>query len=74
MNDMDDQPKWPDFKVRDGIWNAVTKIGTVKRRRHSVIFPNSGGKETALSYCNNCGGTFATGEPAVCCECGLAAC
>ena len=47
----------PDFTVRPDIWDDVTKIATVRRKRHTCVFPENE-METIVSYCNNCGSPF----------------
>lgn len=48
------------FTVRSGLWDNETKVATVGENRHTVIFPNCDGKESTLTFCNNCGESFAT--------------
>ena len=47
-----------DFTVRAGIWDDATRVAEVKRRRHTVIFPENYGEPTKVTFCNNCGDTF----------------
>lgn len=58
----------PDFTVRDGLWDAETKIADVQRKRHTLIFPDSDDEPTEVTFCNNCGGTFVSGG--ACGHCG----
>ena len=65
MNDQELQ----EFTIRDGIWDSSTKIATIKRKRHTCIFPETG-KETRVTYCNNCGSPFVLDDSSKCAECG----
>ena len=44
----------PDFTVRPKLWDAETRIGTIRRRHHKVVFPGRD-EETTIVFCNNCG-------------------
>lgn len=57
----------PEYTVREGIWDAETKIGKVHRFRHTCIWD---GQETKVTFCNNCGGVFTWGG-GQCCDCGM---
>jgi len=42
-------------KVRDGLWGPDVKVVSVKAYRHTVDF---GDGQSAITFCNNCGGTM----------------
>ncbi len=53
----DDMSNVPDFTVRDGLWDAATKVAEVQRKRHTLLFPDRD-EPTTVTFCNNCGETF----------------
>jgi len=57
-----------DFTVRPGVWDSTVKIDEVKRRRHTVIFPEEE-EPSQVSFCNNCAEAFVIGNR--CANCGM---